>query len=162
MRIRPATIADADELYRLASETPEFKCSDEHPFAEQEEFRSWITAEESVFLVAEEDHILGFAYASVEKEDKRRLRWAVLNYIMVLPEERKRGVAGTLYDAVMDSLERRGIAYVGLWANAASAIGSFMQKRGFIPGQTYRWMDRRIEGAKPAAIIEQPASTLSL
>jgi len=147
MKIRKATIADFEELYELAKNTPELICSADEEFMEADTFEAFITDKNCVFLLAEsKGKIAGFILAHTEwvniiVKDK----CAYICYLVVAPEFRKRGVATKLYSDCIKKLKSMGATAVYSWANAkGKEIISFYKKQGFAEGQKYLWMDRKL------------------
>lgn len=159
MNIRKASVDDFEQLYKLSLQTQEFSYSTTEVFAEPEEFKHWLIDKESVFFLAEDDkEIIGFIYATVENENRSwRARWAMIEFLMVQPTHRKKGVAALLYSAMAEELEKHQITNIGCWTCVNSPVSEFMRKRGFISGKSYQWMDKRVEisNQKATALVPE-------
>ena len=71
MIIRTATLDDFEELYRLGSQTKEFRVSANESFMDEDEFKLRITSGENVFLVAEMgSKIVGFVLFGFNDKDR--------------------------------------------------------------------------------------------
>ncbi|MFA6461963.1 MAG: GNAT family N-acetyltransferase [Candidatus Woesearchaeota archaeon] len=149
MIIRPATLDDFEEIYRIGNDTPEFKVSSTEPFIDREDLELRITGEEDLLLLAEEkEKILGFILFGLKDKDRPlKNRSACLTYLVVLPEYRGSGIASQLYDTSVSMLRERGVMNLYSWANAETdgSMISFLKKRGFDVGHQYVWMDKKIE-----------------
>ncbi len=147
MNIRPAKKEDFHKLYEIGKNTPEFKVSAREVFMDADEFAFGIEDPNSVFLVAEEDEIAGFIYASLSDHDKPlKKQTACLIYLTVLPAFRKHGFAQKLYSACEKALKDKGASGIYGFANIESdgAIVKFMEKQGFSLGHKYMWVDKEI------------------
>ncbi|MEK7672771.1 MAG: GNAT family N-acetyltransferase [Patescibacteria group bacterium] len=149
MNIRPATLADFEELYSLGKATPELKVSATEDFMEPDEFKWAITNPNGVFILAEtENQKVGFIYANAKdlEEPFEKNKCACLVYIAVKPEFRHHGIAKKLYLECEKKLKEFGISNIYTWANTESdgAIIEFMKKNGYNTGHKYVWMDKKI------------------
>ncbi len=161
MLIRPALLDDFLPLYQLGKRTQELQVSATEAFMEEDEFRQALTAEDSIFLVAQEDHgeqkeeqeknIVGFIYANADDKDKPlRSKYACVVYLVVAPEQRRKGIANLLYRACELRCKELGITHLYAWAHLEregekkSPIREFLKKQSFNEGHKYVWMDKKI------------------
>ena len=148
MKIRPASINDFDELYRIGKSIPELRVSAIEEFMDADEFKLAITGPDDVFLIAEENkRIIGFilAYAKdVHRPVKNK--YACIVYLVVLPEFRRKGIATKLYSECIERLKKMGSTHVYAWANVEGKgeIIVFLRKQGLAKGHKYVWMDKRL------------------
>ena len=67
MDIRPASLDDFIQLYKLGKNTPELKVSTTEEFMDADEFKWSITNPKGIFLVAEDKNKkIGFIYVSAK------------------------------------------------------------------------------------------------
>lgn len=147
MNIRVARESDCDTIYNLGISTPELRVSAQEPFMTREELLEAIAHPDSVFLLAhEKDAIIGFIYARVGDLGIYSMeRWACIVYVAVAANHRRSGVAKQLYEACEKLLQTRKVTNLYCWTNIESTgIVPFFQKRGFIPGKTCMWMDKKL------------------
>ena len=147
MKIRPATPSDFSKLYEIGKSTPELRVSSIEEFMDADEFKWAITNPKSVFLVAEEQEIAGFIYASAKDLDRPFMhKYACLVYFVVSPKFRRRGIAKQLYIECEKGLKKLGMTHVYIWANSEGngEIIELMKKQGFSLGHKYSWMDKKI------------------
>lgn len=148
MYIRKAIIDDFQALYSLGLDCPELQTNPNQPFMEPDEFHWSIENPFGVFLLAgDSDKIVGFVYANMQDMERPiPERWACLVYLAVASDQRSRGIATQLYDAVVTQLRNQGVTRLYGWAHAkeSSPIEAFLQRHGFEPGGLYRWYDKQI------------------
>ncbi|MBU3904899.1 MAG: GNAT family N-acetyltransferase [Nanoarchaeota archaeon] len=146
MSIRKATIDDFEELYKIGSNTPEFRVSASEAFMDPDDFKWHITNDKCVFLLAEEKDTQGFICAHAKDLDRgTENKYACLVYLTVVPEYRGRGIAKELYSKCEDELKDMGITHMYGWANAeGNAILKFMNKQGYDEGHRYVWVDKKL------------------
>lgn len=147
MIIRKATKDDFNDLYELGKKTPEFKVSSSSEFMEADEFLAAINDPEGVFLIAEDQCLLGFIYASyTDIERGPKTKWACLVYLTVDEPYRGSGIATGLYHECIHELKKHSVTKVYGWASVEGdrSIISFMEKQGFATGHQYAWVDKEI------------------
>ncbi len=148
MIIRSATVEDFEELYRLGSQTKEFRVNTTEAFMDEDEFKTRMMSGEDIFLVAEMgSKIVGFVlFGWHDKDRPLKNRYACLVYLVVEVDYRRKGIAGKLYEEGLLRLKEMGITHVYAWANAQSdgSMIKFLKKRKYAQGQQYVWMDREI------------------
>lgn len=91
------------------------------------------------WLVAETDAgVVGYAYAGSHRH-REAYQWSVEASVYVVPGARRRGVARTLYEALLDVLRLQGYAsvYAGIALPNPASLG-FHRALGFEPIGVYR------------------------
>lgn len=148
MRIRTATIQDADAIYTIGLRCPELQTNPTQPFMETDELHWAIENPNGVFLLGEdEDGAVGFVYANMQDMERPMPgRFACLVYLAVVQAKRSNGLATQLYEATVERLRESGVATLYGWAHAGerSPIEAFLTRKGFQAGGLYRWYDRSI------------------
>ena len=144
MRFRKARLKDFEKLYQLGLDTPELKVSNTNVFIDPEEFKFCIKYKYGIFLLAEEKNKLaGFIYAEATDIKMRYpKKWGSINYLVVHPNFRNKGVASVLFDECVEKLIRLGVSNLYSWANSESGIVDFFGKKGLVKGHVYIWMDK--------------------
>ncbi len=173
IRIRRATVADADfivETYRPFVE--EHYASFERTAPDAEEIGRRIADAGDLYpwLVAEDDALLAYAYASPHRT-RAAYRSSVDTTIYAAPQARGKGVGKALYGALFDILTRQNyvMAFAGIVVPNAASIGihSAMGFKliGTYPNVGYKlgaWRDTQWWGRPLAPPTEPPAPILSL
>jgi ribosomal-protein-alanine N-acetyltransferase len=150
MIIRKAAINDLGELYRLGKNTPELRVSSTEDFMDIDEFKTFITDQNCIFLAAEEKKkIVGFIIGHTEWVNmivkNLKNKYGYLVFMTVAPEFRRSGIATKLYSECVAKLKEKGATHIYGWANAkGKGIISFMKKLGFTKGHEYIWMDKKL------------------
>lgn len=145
MHIRKATLDDFTELYAMGKNTPELKVSATEEFMDEDEFRWSIDQPRGVFLLAENERILGFVYANANDQERPFAhKYACIVYLAVIPGVRGMGVGKALYDACAAELKSKGCTNIYSWADPESGIVEFFKKQGFAEGKPSIWMDKEI------------------
>ena len=110
--IRLATAEDADgilEIYRPVVERTPISFETRCPTAEEMARRiAEVRRSFPWFVLEDGGAILGYAYASPHK-DRAAYRWSVDVAVYVREDQRRKGVAGALYEALLPSLRMMGI-----------------------------------------------------
>ena len=140
MRVRPAREDDAAAIAAVYAPVVEAGVSSFEAVApDAAEVRRRMAARPLLpWLVAEEDGVVGYAYASRHR-DRAAYRWAADCSIYLASDARGRGVGTALYDALIPLL--RDLGYVTVHAgitlpNAASV--ALHERSGFAPVGVYR------------------------
>ncbi|WP_049901755.1 GNAT family N-acetyltransferase [Halococcus agarilyticus] len=139
--VRAATVADVDGIQRIARRAWRATYGDFLAEAAidailddwyaAEELEASITAEGSVYLVAEDEGIAGYASAApIDAEDDDRE--AQLYAIYVDPDRWGHGIGTALLDEIVDRLAKRDVEQLRIEVLADNTVGvSFYESRGF-------------------------------
>ena len=69
-------------------------------------------------------------------------KWGSINYLVVHPNFRNKGIASVLFDECVDKLKNMGVTNLYSWANMESGIVQFYEKKSLVKGHVYVWMDK--------------------
>jgi ribosomal protein S18 acetylase RimI-like enzyme len=152
--IRPATEADQPALRELWTAFQDE--SGGPPFMRETWDDAWSDLSRHIgaglgFLAVEDETIVGFAFAKVPRETPDL---GEVTDLYVHPQERRRGVGRALMGRVVDVLQERGVAHVGLVVRVDNAGGRALYDRlGFVEEErflatTTAAVQERIAGAK--------------
>lgn len=139
IKIRPATLADADVIYEMGSKEESFAVSPKARFYEEDDLRNWIeNPGRDILLVAEiENEIVGFLFCRIIRNS-----WAMLDNILVSALRRKQRVGTHLLQKCLDLLKHKGIRYVGAIAREGNDLEFFINKGGFESGYKFIWIEK--------------------
>src|SRR5208283_4455560 len=106
--IRPATLADLEEIHKLGMSYPDFAVNKRIRFYEKSDIREWIAKKsQNVFLVADSNgKIVGFSYAKIMS-----YYWAVIDGFFIAPRYRRRGIGTELLHRCTAELKKHGVDY---------------------------------------------------
>ncbi|WP_371426024.1 N-acetyltransferase family protein [Tardiphaga sp.] len=155
IEIRPATAADLpaitaiyDEAVRFGTATFELLSPDLAEMARR--FEALIDSGYPYLVAAQEDQIVGYAYASAHRP-RPAYRFTVENSIYLDPKAQRRGIGGKLLARLIAECESRGyrqmVAVIGDSANAGSIAvhrNAGFQMIGVHPDVGFkfdRWLD---------------------
>ena len=115
----------------------------------------------SVCLVAEEaGRIVGLIDAELDSDDLSCTdegRGAVIWHLAVLPEFRRRGVAGALWKHARERLLAEGVRVCELWTQEDIAANRFYQSVGFRCDETKTWIRCYARGKQCRRLLSAPA-----
>ena len=118
-------------------------------------------AHPSVCLVAEErETIVGLIDAEINSDDltcAKNERGAVIWILAVLPEFRRRGVAGALWEQARARLIEQGVHYCELWTQEDEAANRFYRSAGFALEDAQTWIRCYAEGKACLPLLNREA-----
>lgn len=144
--IRRATEEDAKDLHTFGLTMPELQVSSQVEFMYENELRNCIANPGAVtFLAKEGDEVVGFCLGTTGDPDHcADASQACIVYLAVSEKWRRKALATTLFQWVMDGLKANGVSYLYVWACPTSGMVDFCAKQGMIKGRTCVWMDMSI------------------
>ena len=141
MRIRKATIKDADDLINIGNSVEEFKVDSEgNTFWDKKPLVNWIKSNKDIILIAEDKgKIIGFVmFACHTPTGKTTWENAWMH-----PDYRGKGIIDKLYNKAEIELKKEGTKYIFGLAKPSSKASIKMQKRlGFDEGLKFVWMGK--------------------
>jgi N-acetylglutamate synthase-like GNAT family acetyltransferase len=142
MIIRKAKVKDLDAIHDFGKKEKYFQVSEGvSGFWKKPQLKKWIKSKSDVFLVAEEEKIVGFAMATLHKPTGK----ATFENLWVNPKLRKRGIAINLFKGIMQELKKKGAIYVFAMAEINNkSILRLLKKMKFNKGDKHYWMGKEI------------------
>jgi ribosomal protein S18 acetylase RimI-like enzyme len=144
MIIREAKVGDADAIYSLGRQVPEFVVNgdDTVTFWPKDILENALTSDDTViFIASDQDKVVGFTIAAYNQGLKK----ATIENMYVAPDHRQSGVGKLLIERLLSTLASKGCEYVATLVppNTDAAI-RFYQSAGLSKGETFLWMDRSL------------------
>lgn len=140
MTIRLAKPEDVNTIHTLGQNISEFTTGEETvTFWPERILEAAVQDETIIILVAEVDQeIVGFIVANCNKP----LSKALIENIYVQPAHRRQGIGTALVQDLIKEAGARGHEYIAVLTppDDIPAIKTY-QKAGFIPGETFLWLD---------------------
>ena len=147
MRIRPATVADANPIatiYRPIVETTAISFEETPPDADEMARRIQSISQTHVFLAAEDQKgLLGYAYSS-QHRSRAAYQTSVDVTIYVANRARRMGVGRALYEALLPETAAKGFhaAFAGITLPNPGSVG-LHEALGFTQVGIYREVGRK-------------------